>query len=114
MAEGATVSSFIRSIKNGIDISQSGEVSVEQAPRGTIWTKYIAMVVIWINVLMVNLEPIWDTLKFVFDFDLPEFPFTSLFDWLKDELLIAVEEFVQTQLAELSSIISILILLVIP
>jgi len=114
MAEGATISSFIRSIKNGIDIPQSGDVSSVQAPRVSILTKYTVMLGIWFNVLLVNLEPVWDTLKLIFSFDWPTFPFISLFDWIKESFITSVEQFIQSQLGMIASIILPLTLLVIP
>jgi len=114
MAEGAAISSIVRSIKSGVDIPQSGKPNAIQAPRASILSKYLLLIGVWLNILIVNLEPVWNTLKAMFFFDWPDFPFTSLLNWIINSFITVIEEFIQSQVAVFASILASLVLLTIP
>lgn len=108
-AEGASLLAIARSLKDGINFSRSGEVVLEQAPKITVWTKYVALLGVWFGVLLNTLGSIWEYLKEVIHINLPPFPFDFSF-----EFIISIKDYFQDLIPEFLPILLPMLLLLIP
>jgi hypothetical protein len=108
-AEGASLFAILRALKDGANFSRSGEIVLEQAPKITIWTKYVALLGIWVGVLLNTLGAIWESLKETILINLPPFPFKLSF-----ELIITIKDNLQSLVPEFFPVILPMLLLIIP
>lgn len=53
-AEGTSLPSFGRAIKDGFGISRTGTIAVEQAPKIVIWTQHILILLLFFFVVCSN------------------------------------------------------------
>lgn len=108
-AEGASLFAILRALKDGVNFSRSGEIALEQAPKIGVWTKYVALLGIWIGVFINTLGALWESLKETILINLPPFPFKFSF-----ELVISLKDFLQSLAPEFFPIILPMLLLIIP
>ncbi|MHA2305011.1 MAG: hypothetical protein ACXACU_06410 [Candidatus Hodarchaeales archaeon] len=108
-AEGASLFAILRALKDGINFNRSGDIVLEQAPKISVWTKYVALLGIWIGVFLNTLGALWESLKEVLLLNLPPFPFKLSF-----ELIISLKDFLQSLVPEFFPIILPMLLLIIP
>ena len=108
-AEGASLFAILRALKDGVSFSRSGEIALDQAPKIGVWTKYVALLGIWIGVLLNTLGALWTSLKEILLLNLPPFPFKLPF-----ELILSLKDFLQSLVPNFFPIILPMLLLIIP
>ncbi len=108
-AEGASLFAILRALKDGVSFSRSGEIALDQAPKIGVWTKYVALLGIWIGVLLNTLGALWTSLKEILLLNLPPFPFKLPF-----ELILSLKDFLQSLVPNFFPIVLPMLLLIIP
>ncbi len=108
-AEGASLFAILRALKDGVSFSRSGEIALDQAPKIGVWTKYVALLGIWIGVLLNTLGALWNSFKEILLLNLPPFPFKLPF-----EIILSLKDYLQSLVPEFFPIILPMLLLIIP
>ncbi|UCE14476.1 MAG: hypothetical protein JSV04_04680 [Candidatus Heimdallarchaeota archaeon] len=112
-AEGMSLLSILKAIKNGVGVSRTGQPSTEQAPKIALISQYLIYLVVWFGVSLSGLRAIWESLRNI-QLDMPEFPFPGMLEWLTESIVGPLRTYFETQFPALVTIVIPLVSLIIP
>lgn len=107
-AEGMSLMSILKAIKNGVGVSRTGQPATEQPPKIALISQYLIYLVVWFGISLSGLRAIWEGLR-SFQLDLPEFPFPGMLEWLYTYIVTPLENYIETQLPIVLPLISLVI-----